>query len=83
VTRDDQLELAGLVGLAWERRGQPDFREAIAAIVDWHDRRDVRALERRRRSTAALLQVLRETAPPPREWVGNEPPAYGREERAA
>jgi hypothetical protein len=63
VTRDEERELAGLVGLAWERRGGPDSGEAIAAITDWWDRRSVRAYERQLRSRAAVLQVLRETAP--------------------
>jgi hypothetical protein len=62
VTRDDELELAALAGIAWEHRGEPDFREHVERIVDWHDRRHVRAYERRQRSTAAVLQVLKETA---------------------
>jgi hypothetical protein len=61
VTRDEQLELAALVGLAWERRGESDLRDHVDRIIDWHDRRHVRAYERRQRSTAAVLQVLRET----------------------
>jgi hypothetical protein len=86
VTRDDELTLAYLVGRAWERRAEPDFRERVAAIIDWFDRRDVRAFERRQRSRAAVLQCLRETAPAPgktlragmpqasgsREWTGDE-----------
>jgi hypothetical protein len=63
VTRDEQIELAALVGLAWERRHEPDFQEHIAKIVDWHDRQAIRAFERRQRSRAAVLQVLRETRP--------------------
>lgn len=63
MTRDEQMELAALVGIAWEHRGEPDFREHIDAIVDWHDRRHIRAYERRLRSRAVVLQVLRETAP--------------------
>jgi hypothetical protein len=63
VTGDEELKLRALIGRAWERRGEPDYREHIAAIVDWHDRRQMRAYERRQRSTAAVLQVLRETAP--------------------
>jgi hypothetical protein len=61
VTPDEELELRALVCLAWDRRGQPDVREAVDAIVDWLDRRHVRAYERRQRSTAAVMQVLRET----------------------
>jgi hypothetical protein len=60
---DDELELRAFCGLAWECRDEPDFREHIEAIVDWHDRRHVRAYERRERSRAAVLQVLRETQP--------------------
>jgi hypothetical protein len=63
VTEEEQLELAALVGLAWEYRGGPGFREAVSEIVDWGDRRAVRAYERRQRSLAALVQVLRETDP--------------------
>jgi hypothetical protein len=62
----EELELAALCGIAWEHRGAPDLREQIEAIVDWHDRRHIRAFERRRRSRAAVLQVLRETNPQPR-----------------
>jgi hypothetical protein len=61
--RDDELELRALCGLAWERRGEPDYRASIDAIIDFHDRRQIRAFERRQRSTAAVLQVLRETDP--------------------
>jgi hypothetical protein len=57
------LELAALVGLAWERRATPDARRSLDAIIDWHDRRQIRAHERRLRSRAAVLQVLRETRP--------------------
>jgi hypothetical protein len=64
VTRDDQIELAALCGYAWEHRGDPEaLRAAVATIEDWHDRRSVRAYERRLRSHAAVLQVLRETDP--------------------
>jgi hypothetical protein len=64
VTRDDERELAGLVGLAWERRDDPEaLRAAVATITDWWDRRSVRAYERRLRSRAAVLQILRETDP--------------------
>jgi hypothetical protein len=60
---DDEFELRALVGLAWERRGGPDFRAALDAIEDWHDRRFVRRFERKQRQLAALHQVLRETDP--------------------
>lgn len=61
MTRDEQLELAALAGIAWEHRGEPDFREHVDRVIDWHDRRHIRRLEIRQRSTAAVLQVLRET----------------------
>lgn len=62
----DEVQLAALVGLAWEHRHNPaELREHIAAIIDWRDRRHVRRFERRQRSTAAVLQVLRETDPGP------------------
>jgi hypothetical protein len=61
MSADEQLELAALVGLAWERRGQSDYRERLEAIVDWHDRRQVRAYERRQRQLAYLVQLVRET----------------------
>jgi hypothetical protein len=63
VNRDDQVELAALAGIAWEHRGEPDFRERIEAIGVWRDRRHIREHERRRRWHAAILQVLRETRP--------------------
>ena len=63
MTRDEELELRALVGLAWERRGGADFAEHVRQITDWLDRRHIRAFERRQRSTAAVLQVLRETDP--------------------
>jgi hypothetical protein len=63
MTADEQLELAALVGLAWERRGESDYRDRLEAIIDWHDRRHVRAYERRQREIAWLAQVLHETDP--------------------
>jgi hypothetical protein len=63
---DEDLELRALVGYAWERRGQPDFRDRVDDIIDWHDRRHIRAYERQQRSRAALIQLLRETDPQPK-----------------
>jgi hypothetical protein len=60
---DEELELAALCGIAHERRDGPDARAAVEAIVDWHDRRHVRAWGRKQRQTALVLQVLRETNP--------------------
>jgi hypothetical protein len=56
----EELELAALCGIAWEHRGEPNLRQHIEAIVDWHDRRHVRAHERKRREIAALALVLRD-----------------------
>lgn len=67
MTPDEELELCALVGYAWERRGAPDFRDRVARIADWHDRRQIRAYERQLRSRAAVLQLLRETNPDKRE----------------
>jgi hypothetical protein len=59
---DDALELAALAGLAWEHRhDEGALRERVEQICEWWDRRTIRAFERRQRSTAAVLQVLRET----------------------
>ncbi|MFL5934974.1 MAG: hypothetical protein ACJ75Q_00595 [Gaiellaceae bacterium] len=64
MTHDDEHELRALAGYAWELRGDPEqLRDAVERIVDFHDRRHVRAYERRLRSTDAVLQVLRETDP--------------------
>jgi hypothetical protein len=63
---DEELELAALAGIAWERREDPDaLRAACDGICDWFDRRLVRAYERRQRQAAYVLQVLRETDPRP------------------
>jgi hypothetical protein len=64
VSPDEELELAALCGYAWERRHYPEaLRAAVDAITDWWDRRSIRAYERRQRSRAALVQLLRETRP--------------------
>ena len=59
MTPDEELELRALVGIAWERRGQSDYRAALEAIVDWHDRRHIRRFERKQRNLAALVLLLR------------------------
>jgi hypothetical protein len=66
LSHGEELELCALCGLAWEGRETPAIREASDAILDWHDRRHIRAYERRLRSRAAALQVLRETNPQPK-----------------
>ena len=61
MTPDEELELRALVGIAWERRGQSDYRAALEAIVDWHDRRHIRRFEQKQRNLAALVLLLRES----------------------
>jgi hypothetical protein len=63
VTPDEELELRASVGYAAERHGTPQFRPAIAPISEWHDRRYIRAYERREPATAGVLQVMRATNP--------------------
>lgn len=65
MTRDEELELRALVGVAFDARGDDDaIRGACAEIEDWQQRRFEREFERRRRSRAAVLNVLRETGSP-------------------
>ena len=59
----EELELAALVAQAFELRETPYSHDAAAAIEAWWERRHIRAFERRQRSHAALIQLLRETAP--------------------
>jgi hypothetical protein len=47
VTRREQAELYALVVQAWELRDGPYLRDAVAAIVTWHERRPLAALEHR------------------------------------
>jgi hypothetical protein len=47
VTGREQAELYALVVQAWELRDGPYLRDAVAAIVTWHERRPLTALERR------------------------------------
>jgi len=56
----EEVELAALVGYAFDARGTSDYRARIGAIEDWHQRRYEREYERHRRSSAAVLQCLRE-----------------------
>jgi hypothetical protein len=46
VTRREREELYALVVQAWELREGPYLREAVAAIVEWHERRPLTRLER-------------------------------------
>lgn len=63
LTPDDELELRALVGRAFDARYKPLFGLRCEDIVDWYDQRFQRAYARRQRSTAAVLQTLRETNP--------------------
>lgn len=68
MTRDEELELAGLSGMAWELRDDPEaLRAAADKIVDWWDARSVRCYRRRLRSRAVVLELLRDTTPRPKE----------------
>jgi hypothetical protein len=58
--------LYALVARAWERRGSPDFGEAVAAIIDAQDRAPLtwfEKCERRHVRNLHLIQLLRETDP--------------------
>jgi len=63
MTRDELVELRGLVHQACDLRGGAYFDDGIGAIADWHERRHVRRLERLHDRRSAFLQLLRETAP--------------------
>lgn len=62
-TPQDDAELFALVVQAFQLRGSPYFIDACAAIADWHDRRQLAALDRRQKLNARLIELLRETAP--------------------
>jgi hypothetical protein len=63
LNRDEELELQGLAGQAFELKDSPYLRDACEAILDWHDRRHVRRLEREQERAAALVRLLRATCP--------------------
>jgi hypothetical protein len=63
MNHEDEIELRALVITAMDLRGGPYFRDACEAIVDWHERRHLRALERRHARDAALVRLMRETDP--------------------
>jgi hypothetical protein len=62
VTRADELQLRALVEEAWEvRRWAPSYlADAAHAIVDWHERRHLRAFERRMSRFARVAEIGRE-----------------------
>jgi hypothetical protein len=67
LSRDDVFELRGLVGLAFDARGEPGphgaLRRRVEEIAEWWDRRHARRLEARRRSFDRVLRTLRHEPP--------------------
>lgn len=61
MTRADEHELRALVDQAFDLRDGPYLRDAAEWIVRWHERRHLRAYERRQQRHASVLQALRET----------------------
>lgn len=55
--------LLALVIQAFELKGSPYFIDAVAAIVDAHEREPLARLERRQARTNDLIRLLRETDP--------------------
>ena len=62
---NDDAELRRLTDQAFDLKlkGSPYLLDASAAIEEWHDRRHVRAAERRDARHAEVLRVMRETRP--------------------
>ena len=63
MTPDEEKELRALVDQACELRGTPYLVDAAEWIVRWHERRHLRALERRMDEKAKFTRLLRETQP--------------------
>ena len=63
MTRDEELELHGLVVQAWELRDGPYLLDAVGALVEWYERRGLRWLIRRQERQSALVRLMRETRP--------------------
>ncbi|MGZ8706835.1 MAG: hypothetical protein ACXW0R_05560 [Gaiellaceae bacterium] len=59
VPRTDARELHALVCQAFDLRETPYDRDACEAIIDWHERRWLRALERKQERDARALRLLR------------------------
>jgi hypothetical protein len=57
----EDLELRALVDQAFELRETPYVLDAVEAIVDWWDRRYLRARERRDQEFAELVRLLERT----------------------
>jgi hypothetical protein len=62
LTPDEEEELRALVITAMDLRGTGYLRDAVEAIVEWHDRRHLRRYERKQEERARLARLLRETA---------------------
>lgn len=58
----DDLELARLVGQAFDLRGTGYLRDAVQAIEDWFERRHERRLNRRDTGFARLVRLLERTS---------------------
>jgi hypothetical protein len=56
-THDEKL--AALVGQAWELRETPWFLDAISAVLNEHDRRQLSRYESRSQRTARLVRLVR------------------------
>jgi hypothetical protein len=58
-------ELRAVTDQAWELKaaGSPYLVDAVAAIVEWHERRFLSRLERRQQDLVDLKRLLRETDP--------------------
>ena len=63
MTRDEELELHGLVVQAWELRDGPYLLDAVGALVEWYERRGLRWLIRRQERQSALVRLMRESRP--------------------
>jgi hypothetical protein len=57
----EDRELRALVDQAFELRETPYVLDAVEAIVDWWDRRYLRARERRDQEFAELVRLLERT----------------------
>jgi hypothetical protein len=55
----DEAELKAICAQAWELRDSGYLIDAVRSIEDWHDRRHLRALERREEHQAYLIRLLR------------------------
>jgi hypothetical protein len=59
MTPEEEHELRALVITAMDLRGTGYLRDAVDAIVDWHERRHLRRYERRQQELARLARLLR------------------------